>query len=160
MADLIVRPYRASTDFRAVLDAQCDLYQLNFPRFVCTPQFVAEQGARLRQAVRRPYEHALFVLEDAGSVQGFVWTVIRMDLQGVFGSVDQVYLKPAYRGRGLGARLMQAAHAHLAESGVSHCRLYVTESNQAAVALYKRLGYDVIRLEMESTLSLRESPGD
>jgi mycothiol synthase len=147
--DPIVRPYRPQTDFRAVLDAQCDLYQLNFPRFVCTPQFLAEQGARLRQAARRPYEHALFVLEDEGEVQGFVWTVIRMDLQGLFGSVDQVYLKPAYRGRGLGARLMEAAHRHLAEAGVAYVRLYVTESNRAAVSLYRRLGYDVIRLEME-----------
>jgi ribosomal protein S18 acetylase RimI-like enzyme len=152
MEEIQVRPYRPSTDFRAVLDAQCDLYSLNFPRFVCTPQFLAEQGARLRQAARRPYEHQLFVLDDGGQVAGFIWTVIRMDLQGVFGSVDQVYLRPGYRGRRLGERLMEAAHQHLSASGVNYARLFVTDSNQGAVALYRRVGYDVIRLEMERPL--------
>jgi len=113
---------------------------------------VAEQGARLRQAARRPYEHQLFVLDDGGQVVGFVWTVIRMDLQGVFGSIDQVYLRPEYRGRHLGERLLEAAHRHLAAAGVNYARLFVTDSNTGAVTLYRRLGYEVIRLEMERPL--------
>ncbi len=152
MAETRVRPYRASTDFRAVLDAQCDLYALNFPRFVCTPQFVAEQGARLRQAARRPYEHQLFVLDDGGQVVGFIWTVIRMDLQGAFGSVDQIYLQPPYRGRHLGELLLDAAHHHLRTAGVNYVRLFVTDSNAGAVQLYRRTGYEIIRLEMERPL--------
>lgn len=152
MGNLTVRPYRPATDFRAILDCQCDLYELNFPRFVCTPDFVAEQAGRLRQVQRRPYEHQIFVLDDAGTLAGFVWVAIRMDLQGVFGSVDQVYLKPAYRGQGYGALLMEAVHRHLKTLGVAYVRLYVTESNRAAVNLYRRLGYETIRLEMERPL--------
>jgi ribosomal protein S18 acetylase RimI-like enzyme len=135
-----------------VLDAQCDLYALNFPRFVCTHQFVAEQGARLRQVARRPYEHQIFVLDHGGQVAGFIWTVIRMDLQGAFGSVDQVYLQPLYRGQHLGELLMEAAHEHLRMAGVTHARLFVTDSNAGAVQLYRRTGYEIIRLEMERPL--------
>ncbi len=144
-----VRPYRAQSDYRMVLDAQCDLYQLNFPRFVCTAAFVAEQGQRLRQAQRRPFENGLFVLDDGGRAIGFVWVVMRMDLQGPFGSVDQVYLLPSYRGRGLGKLLMERAHEFIRSQGVSVARLYVTAENGRAVALYEREGYQMTRYEME-----------
>ena len=137
-----------------VLDAQCDLYQLNFPRFVCTTSFIAEQGQRLRQAQRRPFENGLFVLDDGGKAVGFVWVVMRMDLQGPFGSVDQVYLLPDYRGRGLGGLLMQAAHDFIQNQGVPVARLYVTVENQQAVTLYEREGYRVTRYEMERVLSV------
>lgn len=147
-----VRPYRAASDYRTVLDFQCDLYQLNFPRFVCTPAFVAEQAQRLRQAQRRPYENGLFVLEDHEAVVGFVWVVMRMDLQGAFGSIDQVYLLAEYRGRALGRLLMDVAHQFIHDQGVSVARLYVTEENLSAVGLYRRLGYQVTRFEMERML--------
>lgn len=144
-----IRAYRSHQDFRAVLDAQCDLYQLNFPRFVCTPAFLADQAQRLRVAGRRPLENGIFILEDEGTVAGFVWVAVRMDLQGAFGSVDQVYLKPAYRRQGLGRLLMEAAENFIQQQGLRTARLYVTRENQDAVNLYRRLGYDVTRYEME-----------
>jgi mycothiol synthase len=149
VADPVIRPYRPATDFRAVLDSQCDLYEANFPRFRCSPEFLREQAARLRQAARRPFEQAIYVLEDRGDVVGFVWVALRVDLTGVFGSIDQIYLKPAYRGRGYGERLMEAAHRYLRENDVPWARLYVTQDNTAAVRLYERLGYRAIRWEME-----------
>lgn len=147
-----VRPYRAQSDYRMVLDAQCDLYQLNFPRFVCTAAFVAEQAQRLRQAHRRPFENGLFVLDDEGQTVGFVWVVMRMDLQGAFGSVDQIYLRESYRGRGLGRLLMDQAHQFIINQGVRVARLYVTEDNRSAVKLYQGEGYQVTRFEMERML--------
>jgi ribosomal protein S18 acetylase RimI-like enzyme len=152
MTDPVIRPFRAATDFRAVLDCQCDLYEVNFPRFQCSQQFLQEQAGRLRQAARRPFEHAIFVMEDAGEVVGFVWVALRMDLTGVFGSVDQVYLKPAYRGRRLGERLMERAHDHLRDMGVEWVRLFVTRANGQAVRLYESMGYATVRLEMERRL--------
>lgn len=146
-----IRPYRAS-DYRAVLNAQCDLYEINFPRFVCTPGFLADQGQRIKAAARRPYENGIFVLDDEGVVAGFVWVVIRMDLQGAFGSIDQVYLLPEYRRKGLGRELMRAAERFLRERGVEYARLYVTENNRDAVALYRATGYAVTRYEMEKRL--------
>ena len=152
MADVVVRPYRAATDFRAVLDCQCDLYEVNFPRFQCSQQFLHEQAGRLRQVARRPFEHAIFVLEDAGTLAGYVWVALRMDLTGVFGSIDQIYLKREYRGQHLGERLMERAHEHLRELGVDWVRLFVTRSNTPAVRLYEEIGYETIRLEMEKRL--------
>ncbi len=146
---VVVRPYRAHTDFRMVLDSQGDLYELNFPRFKATAEFRAEQAVRIRQAARRPYEHHLLVADNGQGAVGFIWVALRMDLQGLFGSVDQVYVAAPYRGQGVGALLMRAAHDYLEEASVPYARLYVTAANRQAVALYERLGYRAVRYEME-----------
>ncbi len=144
-----IRPYRQPQDFRAILDAQCDLYQINFPRFVCTPVFLADQAQRLRVAGRRPMENGIFVLDDQESLAGFVWVAVRVDLQGAYGSVDQVYLKPPYRRQGYGELLMQAADDFIRRQGLKTARLYVTRDNRAAVQLYEKAGYEITRYEME-----------
>ncbi|AEJ38965.1 putative acetyltransferase [Sulfobacillus acidophilus TPY] len=146
---MLVRPYRPHQDFRALLDAQCDLYQINFPRFVCTSSFLADQAQRLRVAGRRPLENGIFILDDNGTIAGFVWVAVRMDLQGAYGSVDQVYLWPPYRRQGLGELLMDAAHQFIVQHGLTTARLYVTADNQDAVRLYQRSGYQITRYEME-----------
>lgn len=148
-----IRPYRPQQDYRAVLNAQCDLYKINFPRFVCTPAFLADQAQRLRAAAKRPFENGIFVLEDGLDFAGYVWVAIRMDLQGTYGSVDQVYLQESYRRRGLGKLLMSAAHDFVIKQGIKVARLYVTAGNQDAVRLYEREGYAVTRLEMEKPLA-------
>ncbi len=149
---VVVRPYRASTDFRMVLDSQGDLYELNFPRFQSSAEFRAEQAVRIRQAARRPYEHRIMVADSGQGAVGFIWVALRMDLQGLFGSVDQVYVAEPYRGQGVGALLMRAAHDYLEEAAVPYARLYVTAANRQAVDLYERLGYRTVRYEMERSV--------
>ncbi|MDA8194659.1 MAG: GNAT family N-acetyltransferase [Thermaerobacter sp.] len=152
-----VRAYRPQLDYRAILGAQCDLYQINFPRFLCSPAFLADQAQRLRIAARRPFENGIFVLADEAALAGFIWVSVRSDLQGPYGSVDQVYLWPLYRHRGLGVLLMDAAHAYIRQQGLELARLYVTRDNDDAVRLYERQGYRVTRYEMERAESRPES---
>lgn len=147
-----VRAYRPQHDYRLVLGTQCDLYQLNFPRFVCTPAFLADQAQRLRSAGRRPFENGIFILEEGDQFLGFIWVAIRMDLQGTFGSIDQVYLCEPYRHQGLAKLLLDKAHWFLEQQGLSVARLYVTATNHNAVRLYERHGYQITRYEMEKAV--------
>lgn len=50
-------------------------------------------------------------------------------------------LLPAYRGRGLGARLLDAALAGAAKLGITRVELEVFASNARAIALYERRGF-------------------
>jgi RimJ/RimL family protein N-acetyltransferase len=50
-------------------------------------------------------------------------------------------LLPAWRGRGLGARLLDAALAGAAEIGITRVELEVFASNARAIALYERRGF-------------------
>jgi ribosomal protein S18 acetylase RimI-like enzyme len=53
-------------------------------------------------------------------------------------------VKPAYRGRGLGTRLIQAAEAVLRGRGMDTASIGVEKNNPRARALYERRGYRVI----------------
>lgn len=57
------------------------------------------------------------------------------------GHVTQICVAPEYRGGGLGTMLMRECAASLASRNFSKLTLTVTASNQNAVALYERLGF-------------------
>jgi len=55
-----------------------------------------------------------------------------------------VAVLPGYRGRRIGTGLMQLARSQATAQGYDRLSLVVFEENDAAVRLYRRLGYDVI----------------
>ena len=60
---------------------------------------------------------------------------------GVF--VQDLYVDPSERGSGLGRTLMDAALAREAPNGCSFAKLEVHRDNAAAIAFYRRLGFEV-----------------
>jgi ribosomal protein S18 acetylase RimI-like enzyme len=62
------------------------------------------------------------------------------------GHVTQVCVLPDYRGRGIGESLLAATQANLCKRNFSMLSLTVTEANERAVALYRRLNFDSKRV--------------
>jgi ribosomal protein S18 acetylase RimI-like enzyme len=58
-----------------------------------------------------------------------------------YGSIQNVGITPAHRGRGLGTALVRAALAGFQLAGLPYAYLEVTAQNDRAVQLYKRLGF-------------------
>ncbi|MBS0472066.1 MAG: GNAT family N-acetyltransferase [Proteobacteria bacterium] len=59
------------------------------------------------------------------------------------GSIGSFYVRPAWRGRGVADALMTAAIEEAARQ-VEHVSLTVTASNEGAIRLYKRHGFEVV----------------
>ena len=55
----------------------------------------------------------------------------------------RVAVEPEARRRGVGRLLVEAGLAHLGRRGVTRCHLEVRPDNEAALALYRRLGFQV-----------------
>jgi ribosomal protein S18 acetylase RimI-like enzyme len=66
------------------------------------------------------------------------WTGTELGLP----ELQDVYVLPERRGRGVGTALTLAAEALAAEQGHGRCSLSVSEQNEAARRLYERLGYE------------------
>lgn len=77
---------------------------------------------------------ALGDLEWCGTIQGVV------DRLGM-GSIQNIGIVPAHRGRGLGTALIEHALAGFRGHGLRRASLEVTASNTRAVRLYQQLGF-------------------
>ena len=84
------------------------------------------------------------VLEEAGEIAGYAYvtTFFATEVGGLCQMIEQIYIREGYRGRGYGSRLM--AWLEKEYPGVRRMRLEVTEKNQDAVRLYKKLGYEFL----------------
>lgn len=70
------------------------------------------------------------------------------------GEVYVVAVSPAAAGQGLGKVLTVAGLDHLARTGVGEVILYVDADNDRAVALYRGLGFEIARTEVQYSGSL------
>lgn len=59
------------------------------------------------------------------------------------GHIPQIAVAPTHQGKGLGTELLGKAVRYLGLNGYQRVSLTVTESNQAALALYQRFGFSV-----------------
>ncbi|MFB6281026.1 MAG: GNAT family N-acetyltransferase [Haloferacaceae archaeon] len=65
------------------------------------------------------------------------------------GVVRNLYVRPAFRDRGIGSRLLAAAESALAADGADAVRIEAMADNEAARAFYERRGYDPHRVAFE-----------
>ena len=121
-----------------------------------------EQGGWDRAAVSQRQAEPWFdpggflLAEDDSGLAGFCWTKIHAlgghprapgdsggQPDGELGEIYVIAVDPSRQGSGLGRALVLGGLASLAERGASTGMLYVDASNQAAVRLYRHLGFEV-----------------
>jgi len=68
------------------------------------------------------------------------------------GFVDNVYVRPVYRGSGIGTDLLHAAEDALGARGAETVALSVLADNADARRFYERHGYEPHRIELERPL--------
>ena len=86
---------------------------------------------------------AAWVAEEHGQLRGYLVAVLLLSLEhgGLMAEVDELFVLPQARGRGLGAQLLAAAEAALAARGCVRLQLELGVANEAARAFYARKGY-------------------
>lgn len=70
-----------------------------------------------------------------------------------FAVIHDMYVKPAYRKRGIGTRLMEKAMKRIKKRDFENVRLNVLSENVRAVCFYKKLGFKVHRYGMYKEIS-------
>lgn len=136
-----VRPFVPGQDENAWLDVNAAAFADH-----------AEQGrwtrADLEAREAEPwFDPAGFLLawrDDA--LLGFHWTKVH---DGGIGEVYVLGVSPAAQGLGLGPALLFAGLRHLAARGLREAMLYVDESNAAAMAMYRKYGFETYDLDVQ-----------
>ena len=111
--------------------------------------FHAEAGIEMTDEQRRtglapllegiPYG-AIYLIGPARAPIGYIivtftWSV---EFGGLDGMIDELFIRPAVRQRGIASEVLHALPRTLAEAGVRALHLEVDRENEAAVKLYNR----------------------
>jgi GNAT superfamily N-acetyltransferase len=135
--DWTVRPGFAA-DLPALVDFNLAMARETEGRELDRTTLTAGVAAALADPVRGRY----LVAEHAGTLLGCLmltaeWSDWR---NGELWWIQSVYVAPQWRGRGVFRSLFSEAQAAATAAGAAGLRLYVEEHNQAARAVYERLG--------------------
>lgn len=133
-----VRPFRPGRDEAAWLVA-------NNRAFAGHPEQGGWDLATITDRERAPwFDPAGFLLcELDGRLAGSCWTKVHADVDPAMGEIYVISVDPDFAGRGLGRALTVAGLDHLAGRGLAVGMLYVDAANDAAVTLYRSLGFTV-----------------
>ena len=110
----------------------------------------------IRDFGAQPHDHCL-VAEAEGVVVGAVWVRDMPDYGHVADGVPSfaISLRPEYRGRGIGTKLMQAMLGLLRQKGYKKASLSVQKINYAA-RMYTKLGFRTIGENEEEYIMVYE----
>jgi GNAT superfamily N-acetyltransferase len=89
--------------------------------------------------------------------QGPCGSVQALRDRGVLGAVQNIGIVPAYRGRRLGEALLLQSLQGMSHSGLGRAVLEVTANNDAAVRLYRRIGFRRARVVYKAVPSVPPS---
>lgn len=103
---------------------------------------------------------AVLVAEARGEVIGYAYATVEghdyMSLRGPAGVLHDLLVDPAFRGRGTGALLLQAALEFLRSRGAPRVVLSTAVANEPAQRLFARIGFRRTMIEMTREL---DEPG-
>ncbi|MEK7355103.1 MAG: GNAT family N-acetyltransferase [Bdellovibrionota bacterium] len=98
-------------------------------------------------------ENFFFSAFDGETRVGFVWFQTRGAKDNRRAYICDIIVEPDLRGKGFGKQMMVAVEADASAMGLKRIGLHVFGYNDAAIALYKSLGYFTTDLNMEKPLS-------
>jgi ribosomal protein S18 acetylase RimI-like enzyme len=103
----------------------------------------AKARAALEGLLHDAREGRAFVVEEDGALAGYLVVTFgySIEFRGRDAFVDELYLVPAHRGRGLGREALHVAEACCREAGAHALHLEVGRDNARAQRLYRSWGF-------------------
>jgi GNAT superfamily N-acetyltransferase len=97
----------------------------------------------LQRLLDDPRLGLVWIAESDGRLQGYLIAVLVLSVEhrGVMAEIDEFFVMPEARSRGVGGRLLAAAETGLAARGCVRVQLQLGAANTAGRAFYEHRGY-------------------
>lgn len=137
-----------TTDFEQLID----LFR-EFSVFQKLPERMKNSLERLQK--EQDYFHCFVAVTAANKIIGYVtWFYTYFTWTGKGMYIDDLYVKPEFRGSGIGKCLMDRLTALARETGCHKLRWQVSHWNKSAITFYEKLGVEIDDLEKNCDLNL------
>ena len=151
---IVVRPYDAARDLAELraLNVEHQDFSRSLEPSWPEGKAVAEQYVAYLERECAAHDGCVLMAEADGAIAGFICAVATMgpgspDDPATFAWVHDIYVRPAYRRRGIASALMAAAESFVKARGARELRLGVIDRNGDAQTLYRELGFrDYVRV--------------
>jgi dTDP-4-amino-4,6-dideoxy-D-galactose acyltransferase len=100
----------------------------------------------IERSVRREIAGDVLIAHDGRANQPLAG-MITVKVTGDVGNIGLVAVAEAYRGQGVGSRLIEAAHRWMNDRRAAKSTVVTQLANSAACRLYERAGYDIEQVE-------------
>ena len=146
--------YEAFCDLSASVDR---LHRENLPDFFQEPSGPVRERKYFQELLARNDVQIFIAAQDqkiVGYVHIFVQETPSIPLlkQRKFGVIDAIVVDEAFRGQGVGKKLMDRAESWAREQGATSMELNVYTFNQEALDFYQRIGYRSLRTRMSKEI--------
>jgi GNAT superfamily N-acetyltransferase len=97
----------------------------------------------LSRLLRSPRFGRIWLMRDGDKSIGYVAFTFHYDMEfgGVQGVITDLFVRSAYRGKGLGTRAIGLIGAHCRSRGIGSMELQIVHGNQAAERFYRKMGF-------------------
>jgi len=128
----------SSADLALVLEMMDEFYRDQQMRFNADAATSA-----LRQMLAVPARGGAYLVRCDGATAGYLFltSCFSVEFHGEFMLLDELYLRPTFRGKGLGRLAVEFAERICRERGIKTLRLEVGHENAAAQSLYESMGF-------------------
>jgi GNAT superfamily N-acetyltransferase len=161
---MLVRPYSPESDAQQLRECMIELQDFEReldPRMPSGDEIADEYIVEMLQRCRQ-CDGQVLVADIDGVIAGYVTILNRVQSDDLddgnieFGLVADLVVRKAFRGSGLGKKLMHAAEEYASYNDVRWLRISVMAANQGARRLYSEIGFDEIYIELEKDLGDRD----
>ena len=149
--DLVTRGFRPDD-----LDAVVEVNRLAFAHHPAQGDMTR---AMFEERMAEPWfdPEGLRIVDLDGRVAGFCWTKLFTWETPVLGEIHVICVHPDFAGRHLGRGLVLAGLQHLHATGATVGMLFVEADNDAALELYRKLDFVVVRTDRAFATTVRAS---
>ena len=135
----------ASLEDVATILAFCCALNEEDPTFTGETYFDEEAiRTALEELVGNPLLGRAWLIYSENAPIGYVVLAFSFSLEshGRDGIIDEIYIAPAYRGRGIGTQVMKSVETEARQLGLKKLYLEVERNNHRAKLLYQKLGFE------------------
>ena len=124
-----------------------------FAHFEKTPEKMVNSAVQMQKDAK--WINGFVAVDEANEIQGYVtWFYAYYTWVGKSMYMDDLYVRPDYRGKSIGTKLIQSVIDHAKKEHCGRLRWQVSEWNAPAIKFYEKLGANVDGVESNCDLVL------